>query len=144
MSPSLRTLIISGYESQYESGSDRTKKDSQRRKARLSCHPNELENFAKQIRKLEHETDGFKKEISDLKQELEDERTQHQELKHKHAQMTEFGEAKYAAMVAQAEAKFAELMQTIAGLESQNSWIQEQMQNKHLIDQNHITTIPPD
>lgn len=124
----------SEYESGYGSGSDHTKTEPQRHKERRSCHPNQLEKLAKQIKTLERQTDGFKKEISDLKQELEDERKQHQESKHKHAQMIELGEANYAAMIAQAEAKFAELMQKIAGLESQNLWIQEQMRNQQTID----------
>ncbi|KAG9961587.1 hypothetical protein KCU61_g5417, partial [Aureobasidium melanogenum] len=128
----------SGYESGYGSGLDHTKTEPQRRKERRSCHPNALEKLAKQIKTLERQTDGFKKEISDLKQELEDERKQHQELKHKQAQMIELGETNYAAMIAQAEAKFAELTQKIAGLESQNLWIQEKMQNQHMIDQHDM------
>ncbi|KAG9658543.1 hypothetical protein KCU95_g9013, partial [Aureobasidium melanogenum] len=128
----------SGYESGYGSGSAHTKTEPQKRKERRSCHPNELEKLAKQIKTLKRQTDGFKKEISDLKQELEDERKQRQELKHKHAQMIELGEANYAAMIAQAEAKFAELMQKIAGLESQNLWIQEMMQNQHMSDQHDM------
>lgn len=130
----------SDYESEYESGygsgsvPDRAKTEPQRRKERRSCHPIQLEKLAKQIKTLERHTDGFKKEITNLKQELQDERKQHQELKHIYAQMMEFEEAKYAAVIAEAEAKFAELMQKIAGLESQNSWIQEQMRDQQTID----------
>ncbi|KAH0336199.1 hypothetical protein KCU81_g8639, partial [Aureobasidium melanogenum] len=124
----------SGYESGYGSGFDHIKTEPQRRKERRSCHPNQLEKLAKQIKSLERQTDGFKREISDLKQELKDERNQHQDLKHQHAQMIEFGEAKYAAMIAEAETKFAELMRKIAGSESQNLWIQEQMRDQQTID----------
>lgn len=125
----------SGYESGYGSGSDHTKTEPQRRKERRSCHPNELGKLAKQIKKLERQTDGFQRKISYLKQELEDERLQHEQLKHQHAQMINFAEAKYAEMMQIGEAQFAGLMQKIAGLESQNSWLQEQMQNQHAIDQ---------
>ncbi|CAD0094129.1 unnamed protein product [Aureobasidium vineae] len=66
--------------------------------------------------------------------ELEEERRQHEQLKHQHMQTIEYGEAKYAEMFHEAEAKFAELMQKITGLESQNLWLQGQMQNQRSLD----------
>lgn len=126
----------SEYESESDSSeSDRTETEPQRQNERRSCHPNELESLAKQIKQLERQTDGFQRKISDLKQELENERTQHEQLKHQYAQMINFAEAKYAEMIQTGEAQFAGLMQKIAGLESRNSWLQEQMQNQHAINQ---------
>ncbi|CAD0091040.1 unnamed protein product [Aureobasidium mustum] len=141
-----RAPMDSVYDSGSTSGSNRTKTEPQRLKERRSCHPNELESLAKQIKQLEHQTDGFKRRISDLKQELEDERKQHQQLKFQHiqmvgyaeakyAEMIQFGEAKHAEMMQFGEARFAELMQKIAGLETQNLLLQQQMQNQHTIDQ---------
>jgi DNA repair exonuclease SbcCD ATPase subunit len=43
-----------------------------------------------------------------------------------------------ADLTAEANAKFAELMQKIAGLESQNLWIQEQMQIQQTMDKTDI------
>lgn len=123
-----------GSESGYNSGSDGPETEQQRCKERRSCHPNELESLAKQIKTLERQTDGLQRKISDLKQELEDERKQHEELKHNNAQMIDFAEAKYAEMFQIGETQFAGLMQKIAGLESQNLWLQQQMQNQHTID----------
>lgn len=134
----LEASTDSDYESEYESGSDHAKTESQRRKDRRSCHPNELEKLAKQMKTLERQTNVFKRGISDLKQALEDERKQHQELKDIHAQMVEHAEAKYAEMIQIGEARFAELMQKIAGLESQNLLLQQQMQNQHTIDQHDM------
>ncbi|CAD0112524.1 unnamed protein product [Aureobasidium uvarum] len=83
--------------------------ESQKRKERRTCHPNQLEEYAKKIKDMERETDGFQREITDLKQELENGRKHYQQLEHQHAQMVDYANTEYGKAIAEGNAKSAEL-----------------------------------
>lgn len=72
--PSSTASSTPGSTSGSKSGSDKsqeTRTESQKRKARRTCAAKDLEELARKVKQMEHDTDGFKKRISVLKQELQ-------------------------------------------------------------------------
>lgn len=97
-------------------GSEKSRRESRKRKERRTCGPTELKELAQQIKQMERDTNGFKKRISVLKQELQTERNQrellqhrHKQLQRQHDQMVDIAATKYAEMIADRTARIAKL-----------------------------------
>jgi chromosome segregation ATPase len=100
-----------------------------------TCTLNELEELAKQIKQMESDTDGFKKRISVVKQELQTERSEREQLQHRHVKMIKFAETKYAEMIFEGTTEIAKLKHENAELlaEGTRRIAELNQQNKDLI-----------
>jgi len=96
--------------------SQETRTESQKREARRTCYPKDLEELARKVRQMGRDTDDFKKRISMLKLEVQTERNQrellrhkHKELQRQHTQMVGIAATQYAELIADGTARIAKL-----------------------------------
>ncbi|KEQ76769.1 hypothetical protein M436DRAFT_60584 [Aureobasidium namibiae CBS 147.97] len=97
-------------------GSQETRTESQKRKARRTCAPRDLVELALKVKQMGRDTDDFQKRISVLKLELQTERNQRELLQHEHerlqcqhTQMVDIAATQYAELFADGTARIAKL-----------------------------------